>query len=264
MIKFIATDLDGTLLNERGELPETIFSLISRLEKRGILFAPASGRQHANLCSLFAPVSEKLLFVCENGALVRKGGKTLYLNPLPAPLVKDALSIIRAADGIFPILCGADTAFIEDLCEPFRSRVHASYSSCEEVASLDKYLETEPICKISVFDGEGAAKRAMRLLPPRLRGVKLTLSGEHWCDVSAPSTDKGEAIRTIQRLFGFAPEECMAFGDQMNDLGMFRVCARSRAVANAVPELKAQAEAVVPSNRENGVFVALEELLNAM
>ena len=49
MIKFIATDLDGTLLDDERRLPDGIFELIEALWARGVLFAPASGRQYASL-----------------------------------------------------------------------------------------------------------------------------------------------------------------------------------------------------------------------
>lgn len=55
MIRFIATDLDGTLLDPQGQAPRGIFPLAERLSARGILFAPASGRQHANLRQLSFP-----------------------------------------------------------------------------------------------------------------------------------------------------------------------------------------------------------------
>ena len=47
---------------------------------------------------------EKLLFICENGALVKRGGEIVYLNPIPVSLVKDALDAVRGAGGLFPIL----------------------------------------------------------------------------------------------------------------------------------------------------------------
>ena len=62
MVKFIASDLDGTLLDGEKHLPEEIFGLIGQLHERGILFAAASGRQYANLEKLFAPVKDKVLF----------------------------------------------------------------------------------------------------------------------------------------------------------------------------------------------------------
>ena len=83
MLKFIASDLDGTLLDGERRIPEEIFPLIREMTKRGILFCPASGRQYANLKKLFAPVANDVLFMAENGALVKYWDKTLYLNPIP-------------------------------------------------------------------------------------------------------------------------------------------------------------------------------------
>ena len=68
MIKFVASDLDGTLLDGERRLPEGIFPLIRKLHSLGVLFAPSSGRQYANLKKLFAPVVNDVLFICENGA----------------------------------------------------------------------------------------------------------------------------------------------------------------------------------------------------
>ena len=83
MIKLIATDLDGTLLDGERKLPAEIFPLIERLYSAGILFAPASGRQYASLQELFRPVEDKVVFVCENGALVKYRGETLFSRPFP-------------------------------------------------------------------------------------------------------------------------------------------------------------------------------------
>lgn len=127
--------------------------------------------------------------------------------------------------------------------------------------NLDGVLEKERICKVSVYDRSGAKDYAMRVLPTLLNGLKLTLSGEHWCDVSSPTADKGTALNEVQRLFGLKKEECMAFGDHMNDLGMLRACGHPIAVANAVPAVKEIAERIVPANTDGGVLIALNEIL---
>ncbi|MGN1235137.1 MAG: HAD family hydrolase, partial [Christensenellaceae bacterium] len=87
MIKFIASDLDGTLLLPDKTLPEETFPLIRALKEKGVLFAPASGRQYANLKHLFAPVADQVLFIAENGALVVYQDEVLFTDLIP----KDAL-----------------------------------------------------------------------------------------------------------------------------------------------------------------------------
>lgn len=61
------------------------------------------------------------MFICENGALVRRGEETLYLDPIPVSLIKGTLDAVRRTEGLYPILCGADNAYIEDTDEPFRT-----------------------------------------------------------------------------------------------------------------------------------------------
>lgn len=81
MIKFVASDLDGTLLNDKKLLPEGIFDTIERMYKKGIIFAPASGRQYANLKKLFEPVKDKIIFICETARLSDTKAKRFLLLP---------------------------------------------------------------------------------------------------------------------------------------------------------------------------------------
>ena len=102
MIKLIATDLDGTLLNGDRRLPQGIFDAVMKLRANGVLFAPASGRQYANVKKLFSPVADDLLFICENGALVKYREQTVYLNPVP-----DADAVQSARSPAFTPCCAA-------------------------------------------------------------------------------------------------------------------------------------------------------------
>lgn len=261
MIKFIATDLDGTLLDAKRRLPEEIFPLIEALHQKGILFAPASGRQYANLRKLFAPVADKVLFICENGALVKYRGETLHLTPIKDRFLRDALNEIRALPHLYPLLCGTDSAYIEDTAEPFRRLAFESYTSCKQVDSLDDVIGKEDICKIAVYDAIAAAENCIKVLPRRLPNLRTILSGFDWCDVSAPEANKGEAIRFIRSAFHFEREECLAFGDHMNDYEMLVECGRAFVPENAYPPLKKLIGRTVPSNREGGVLKKLREIL---
>lgn len=261
MIKFIATDLDGTLLDSKKNLPQEIFPLIEKMSRRGIIFSPASGRQYASLLEFFAPVADRLAFICENGALVKYRGETLYLDPIPDGCVKRALDGIRAIPHLYPMLCGVRSAYIEKIEEPFRTYAHAAYTACEETDDLDGVIGREPICKIAVFDALGAAEHCMKLLPPRLPDLRTILSGYDWCDVSAPEADKGEAVRFLRGHFGLKREECVAFGDHMNDYGMLMECGHAFVPENAYAPLKEQIGQTVPSNDEGGVVMKIKELL---
>ena len=68
MIKLIASDMDGTLLNEHGEVPPETFDLIRALRVHGVHFAASSGRRYDRLCQFFEPVRNEMDFVASNGA----------------------------------------------------------------------------------------------------------------------------------------------------------------------------------------------------
>ena len=260
MIKFIATDLDGTLLDGKRNLPDETFEIIEQLHARGILFAPSSGRQYANLKKLFAPVADKVLFISENGALVKYREKTLHLNPIGKKLLKETLAEIRAIPHLLPVLCGVNSAYIEDRNEPFRSYSVDAYTNCVDVASLNDVIGREPVCKIAVYD-EISSEHCIRTLPPRLPKLRTILSGDNWCDVSAPDANKGEAMRFIRTHFSLKREECVAFGDHMNDYEMLLECGRAYVTENAYPPLKELIGQTVPANTEHGVLQKIKQIL---
>lgn len=90
MIKMVCSDLDGTLLQYGKKLIEgEIFDEIRALHDRGILFCPASGRQYTSLRKLFAPVADDCIYLCENGAVVYRGGKVIAKTPMPRALAEE-------------------------------------------------------------------------------------------------------------------------------------------------------------------------------
>ena len=261
MVKFIATDLDGTLLDGERRLPEEIFPLIAKLKELGVLFAPASGRQYANLRKLFEPAANDVIFICENGALIKYRGKTLHCHPIRDQYLKAALDEIRALPHLYPMLCGTDYAYIENSEMPFFKYAMLAYTNCKKVPDLDEVIGEEDICKIAVYDEIAAAENCIKVLPQRLPNLRTILSGFDWCDISAPGANKGEAIRFIRKQFGLEKEECVAFGDHMNDYEMLRECGYAYVPENAYPPLKKLVGRVIPSNDEKGVIRKIEEII---
>ena len=92
MIKFIASDLDGTLLlNGAQEVDRSFFDVIDKISYKKCIFAPASGRQMVSLQRLFAPVADELLYIAENGALVKYKDETIAKTPIDRKLAMDII-----------------------------------------------------------------------------------------------------------------------------------------------------------------------------
>ena len=82
-IRLIAVDLDGTLLNDRKEVPPDFIPMVEALYPRGIRFVLASGRQYYNLAAMVEPVADKLFYFAENGGLIFDGADIISCSPIP-------------------------------------------------------------------------------------------------------------------------------------------------------------------------------------
>ena len=80
MIKLIACDMDGTLLDSAKRLPAELPEVIAKLKEKGVLFCVASGRQYASLRRDFDAYADDMLFICENGALVMQRDQRMLIE----------------------------------------------------------------------------------------------------------------------------------------------------------------------------------------
>lgn len=261
MIKFIASDLDGTLLLPNGELPAETFTLIENLHARGVLFCVASGRQYESLKRLFAPVADKIVFIAENGALVFYKGERVFCENLPPDALDAALHIIRQEENVYPLLCCENNAYVENDYAPFYNECKKYYPNFKTLPRLEDCPELDSVCKIAVFDERGAAVHSGKSLPKKLPDLRVIVSGKVWSDVSMPTVNKGNALVFTQKHFSLKKEECAAFGDYMNDLEMLLSCGRAFVTENGYPALKERIASVIPSNAEMGVIGKIKELL---
>lgn len=97
MIRLVASDIDGTLLQGGARaLSDELFGLIRVLKKRGILFCAASGRQYRSMRALFAQAEDDIAYLCENGAIVYRGGSVVSKLAMERA---DALALIGQIPG---------------------------------------------------------------------------------------------------------------------------------------------------------------------
>lgn len=261
MVKLIATDLDGTLLPPSKIIPDETFTLIEKLYARGIVFAPASGRQLPNLKKLFAPVLDKIAIIAENGGLCLYGGEIIFSEPTPSDAVRYALEIIRGENDLHPVLSCTDCAYYEDDDKLFIETVRRSYSSLKK-ADLAETAVRETVLKISVWDGKPpCSEHGGKILPPKIHGLRTMVSGYDWLDVCISTANKGRALCALMQRLGVDKSECVAFGDHMNDLEMLLASGQAYVTANAFGGLKAHIKNEVPSNAEFGVIQKIKEFL---
>ena len=100
MIKLIASDMDGTLLDGDGNVPPETYDLIRRLNAGGISFVASSGRRFDTLQEMFAPVMNQMDFVASNGAQVVVAGKLVDREVFSHAALRRLKSIVDLFDNL--------------------------------------------------------------------------------------------------------------------------------------------------------------------
>ncbi len=261
MIRLIAADMDGTLLNSRKELPSDFFPVIRALSKKGIRFVAASGRQYHNLLNLFEEIRDDTVFMSENGAMVFYRGKNISFSEISPDLVSPLLRAARPLDRVYAVIAGIHSAYIFSQTPEFLENVRMYCHKIEVVSDLREIVEKDKICKVAFYDAFGAETNSGPALKSFESDFQMALAGNNWLDLMNPGVNKGFGMKRIQELWNIAPEECMAFGDYLNDYEMMQICHYSYAMANAHPELKKVSRFETASNDDNGVMRVIETLL---
>lgn len=237
MIRLIASDLDGTLLDEDKKVPVEMFEIIRRLKEKGILFAASSGRQYANIRRLFEPVKDEIAYICENGALTIYQNRILYKEALERETAKEIVEAIWKKEGAEFTISGEKQYYLHPKSEEYRHLI-------DEVVKPDYTLIQsfdeikEPCLKVAVYEKEGIAN-TFPYWRERFKDKALVLtSGFEWLDFAPKGVDKSNGIRAIQKELGIGREESMAFGDEHNDIGMLEAVDFSYAMETGKEKVK--------------------------
>ncbi len=235
MIKLIASDLDGTLLRKGAQsLEPEIFQLINVLKEKGIFFVAASGRQYQNMRRLFRSVKNDIAYICENGTLGVLNGDIFSEEHIPEEVGYAALNAIQSIPECELLLSARTTHYLENPSEKYEH--HIRHVVGNDVVTVDDIFSVrEPYLKISACDFNGADHLEPYFQEHFSDRLNIALAGDIWLDMMPKGVHKGHALDKLLRQLGIMPEECLAFGDQYNDMEMLKMCGLSYAMADAVP-----------------------------
>lgn len=262
MIKLIASDIDGTLVEEgSAKLPEELFPLIEQLHARGIRFAAASGRQYLGLRRLFEPVADKIVFISENGTNVVSCGEQLHASVIDRELVREMQLFARTLPECYLTLSTTGAMYSNgSKDEAYRKLMLEGYHN-DMVFSEQIDPDRIEVIKMSLYCESGIGPYTEKI--EKLWGSRLNVAvaGIPWIDFSNKGADKGAALKLLQKKFGVDRKETMAFGDNHNDVGMIQAAGESYAVATARTAVKRAAKYIVGSYEEKGVIRILKKVI---
>jgi len=261
-IKIVVSDMDGTLLRSNHELSPEFHTIYHQLQKLGIQFVPASGRQFFSITSYFENEKDSMPIIAENGTYVTYKGTEVFVDELDKNIVKEIILEARNIEGANLVLAGKNAAYVESKDDNFLNFFQNFYTKNNVVEDL-LAIEDEQFIKIAIHHANGSE---MNLFPKfktfEKNNLNVVISGEVWIDIMNNGTNKGKALQELQKKLGISQEETMVFGDYMNDIEMLKLAKYSFAMENAHPNVKKVANYNAESNDNDGVIQVLKKLIN--
>ncbi len=258
--KLIAIDLDGTLLNNEGQVSEETKEVITEIRNQGHKVVIATGRHTMSAI----PIAEQLALtdsiVCFNGALVMNMEKNQakLVHSFVQQELKKLIALVKEW-GYGYITSTQNSYHIESQYRHLIDLFGKIGIKVEESDSLENLAH--PILKTSIIGTEEELNQIERFVQPTIPHLGVVRSGEESIDIMNREASKGVALQWLANHYQVKQEDTISFGNYYNDISMFQYAGTGVAVDNAPDQVKQQADIITASNEENGVAQFLEEHL---
>jgi Cof subfamily protein (haloacid dehalogenase superfamily) len=283
-MKLIATDLDGTLLNEKSEVSPENAKAIRKAQELGIEVVIATGRSYEAASKPLLAAGLSCPIICVNGAQIHlKNGELIRSIPLEKESCKKIELACTSESSYFEIFTSAGgysvnrDAFIHILVNVMKShypdvetniikeKVQQRFQDekIQSVNDFDDIFNNNDIAiyKFLAFSLENDALQRIREQLEDERNLTITSSGHLNLELNHRDANKGAALAFYSSRLGFDIEDVMALGDNLNDYSMLEAAGFSVAMENADPVIKELCDFTTKRHCEHGVAFAIEKVL---
>lgn len=270
-VELVLFDIDGTLVNDDGELGEKTKQLIGELKKLGVRFTFASGRLHSALVPLAEELKLHSPLISLDGTAIKSvsGKQFVYRSFLKDKHVKKAIEYSKKYL-VNIALCHSEAIYYTEENSVIPQLMDKFGAVYKEVDSYDEL--TSNVLEI-VFAGDN--RRTIEFIRDKLSfpftfGISLsyfksqTHDRIYYLEVRRAGSTKGKAMKRLLKYLKIEENRTVVIGDWYNDLTLFDSKAIKVAPKNAVSELKNKADFVInKTNNEEAVADLLEMILKA-
>ena len=272
MIKILAFDLDGTLLDDSKQIPQDNIDAIKRAAARGVQIVPATGRIYKGIPEELKSLPFMRWFITANGSYLYDAVEDRAAARAEIP-AEEAVAFFEYADTLGVLYdCYQDnwgymTADMLKVApgiipDPGVRKLITDLRA--PVPELKAYLREKgtDVQKLQLYFTDMQLRaRMLEELPERFPHLAFSTSMPFNIEVNAPAATKGQCLMSLCSILGVEPKDSMALGDGTNDLDMLELSGIGVAMANAAPPLLKAADYVTLSNNEAGFARAVERFV---
>lgn len=261
-VRLVIADVDGTLVDSRGELPRAVQQACRRMMADGVGLVLATARSPRGVYRTQRELSGASITIACNGAVIweRHSRRALHHQPLDVPLAGEIVALAREIEPDMMVGVERLDAWHTDRWERQIVSVLPDLTPPDSVRPLDELL-AEPVSRLNLIATPQqmiAVRSAISRAFWQTRRVSVFPGDHHLMQLTHPFVDKAIAAQRLARRLGIDRESVMVIGDGMNDLGLFGWAGFSVAVANGCRAAREAADVVVGSNDDYGAAEAIE------
>lgn len=268
VIRLIAADLDGTLLNSEHQVSPFTEQALRAAMAQGVLFTAATGKSFPSTAHLRQQFDMQVPIICGNGTLVHApDGSILHEALVPRACAIEAIGLARAAG-----LTSVVTAGTELLATTWDSGVEVLVAHFEPVPrvipDLEKALQQNyrphKVIFVKEGDPETVAEFSATLGKVFAGRAQVLRSGlASLVELLPLDVTKGTALTFVLDYLGIPAQQAIAFGDNCNDLDMIRRAGIGVAMGHAPDAVRRHADYITGTNDEDGVGHAIHKFVLA-
>lgn len=264
----IAVDMDGTLLDSRNQISDYTMNVLQKIQNMGHYLVPASGRCVSLLPPKVRSLENLSYAAAENGAYIWDFQKKvpLYQKILPKAelqeILKEALLLPCFVEMFAEGIAYTEWRQLLKLKDTVQSEnfIHYLFKDHIYVERLENMPEIfGDVSKINLYFEEAEAGRRFREKWEKREALTITSSVGDNVEISSAGVSKGAAIQFLMEKLHIPRERVLVFGDNENDLEMFKAAGCAVAMANAAEKIRWNADYVTLDCDHDGVAVFLEQ-----
>jgi len=261
--KMLAIDIDGTMLRTNGTLSERVLRALHEAVRGGIHVVPSTGRPEVVAKEVIEATGLNQYWVFGNGAVTRHLGRDELVRGfwIEREVVLDLMTELRSqlAGVRFAVEFGTALAY-ESGFEHVVPNMPTFPPTADLIAEVSAHEDV--IQKVLVFDTSVDVPTLFDQVRQVSEGRILpTYSGLNFIELAAGSVSKASALGLLADDLGIQSDDVWAIGDNYNDIEMLKWAGVGYAMGNADDHIKSVADAILPTNDDDGVAVLIERLL---
>ncbi|MEI0610836.1 Cof-type HAD-IIB family hydrolase [Brachyspira pilosicoli] len=262
-IKLIATDLDGTLLNDDTKISDYNKTVLNKLIDKGIEIVIATGRPISAMDFYYKELKNNSESIVFNGAMVvDKNFNCIFTNPLKKNIVDEIIDIYKEKyinDTSLNIYSIEKYIVAKD---NFKIQTHTEkVDKKNKIVGLENFNDNIEAQKIIIL-GENDILVDVKKNIDKLFTVHTSFSNPNFLEILSLDANKANALRWLCDKKGIDRKNVIAFGDNYNDIEMIEFAGVGVAMGNAENHVKKNAQYIADTNNNNGVGDFLKEFFN--